>query len=511
MGRLSKESQALVDRLLDGHTAERKEVLAALPTLPDKDKETLAAFLIEHLPKEGDGWARAWSISALAAINIPDTVDDVAARLDPDVEEFEWARYWAAIGLAEMQPSDLQDHLTEALDDPHTLVRAVALRLLIENGFEDGYVEQLSAMALKSPEWEARWVACKVLRRDAGHEPLREGIEKKFISVLVDRLRDDHELMDVRHQAAMALGGMVHRWQEAIEALGEALSKKDLADWARRSCVDALAQIGKPETREHLLFALRDRDAEIRVRAAGALKGALGAPEAVSFIVEEVLRLDEPSSEYFDALRQIDSKEAANVLADHLLHPDPTIAARASRALARLGGEEAVRTLQAQRTKALEKYTELLGTADTQVMGQFNQLMGQAQRGFLMSMWMHGAIFGIGVVVLVVSLYVALSQGFETFERYVGVGAAVGSLGTLLLLFYKDPLKNIRDSVTSLVKVNVVFLGYVRQINQIDATFKQLFLASAGFGIDQMKQTVEQIQDSVRKTMEEVKAYLGSG
>jgi hypothetical protein len=177
--------------------------------------------------------------------------------------------------------------------------------------------------------------------------------------------------------------------------------------------------------------------------------------------------------------------------------------------LTKLGGEEAVRTLQAQRAKAVDTYTTLLGNADQQVMEQFNRLMVQAQRGFLLSLWMHGIIFGVGVVVLVASLYVALSQGFGTFERYVGVGTAVGSLGTLLLLFYKDPLKNIRGSVTGLVKVNVVFLGYVRQINQIDATFKQLFLASAGFGVDQMKQTVEQIQDSVRKTMEEVKSYLG--
>ena len=508
MSKLSKESQALVDKLLDGDTAERKEVLAVLPTL--SDRESVAAFLAEHLPKEPNGWARAWSISALAAINAPGTVDDVAAHLDPDTEEFEWARYWSAIGLAKMQPPDLQDHLAQAMHDPHTLVRAIALRLLIENGFENGYVEQLSAMALESPEWDARWIACKVLRRDAGHQPFRERVEKKFIPVLVDRLHDDRELMDVRYEAALALGDMVHRCQEAIDALGEALRKRDLSDWARRSCVDALAQIGKPETKEHLLFALRDRDAEIRVRAAGALKGALGASAAVSYIAEELLRLEEPPSEYFDALRQIDSKEAANVLADHLLHPDPKIATRASHALTKLGGEEAVRTLQAQRTKALDTYTELLGDADKQVMEQFNRLMEQAQRGFLMSMWMHGTIFGIGVIVLGVSLYVALSQGFETFERYVGIGAAVGSLGTLLLLFYKDPLKNIRDSVTSLVKVNVVFLGYVRQINQIDATFKQLFLASAGFGVPEMKQTVEQIQDSVRKTMEEVKAYLGS-
>jgi HEAT repeat protein len=508
MSKLSEESQALVDKLLDGGIAERKQVLAALPTLPDK--ESVASFLAARLPQEEDGWVRAWSISALAAIKTPGAADEVAKYLDPKMEEFEWARYWAAVGLAQMQPSDLESRLKRATKDPNLMVKAVALRLLIENGFENGYVEQLSTMAMESRDWYGRWAACKALRREAGHRALREGIENRFIPVLVDRLHDNHELMDVRFQAALALGDMQHKWQEAIEALGTALKKKDLSDYARRSCVDGLAQIAKPETKGHLLFTLQDRDAEIRVRAASALKNALGASGAVSFIAEELLRLEEPPSHYFDALRQIDSKEAANILADHLLHPDSQIAARASRALAKLGGEEAVRTLQAQRTKALDTYTQLLGNADQQVMEQFNRLMVQAQRGFLLSLWMHAIIFGIGVVVLIASLYVALAQGFGTFERYVGVGTAVGSLGTLLLLFYKDPLKNIRVSVTSLVKVNVVFLGYVRQINQIDATFKQMFLASAGFGIDQMKQTVEQIQDSVRRTMEEVKSYLGA-
>ena len=69
MSTLSKESQALVDTLLEGDTAERKEVLAALPILPDK--ESIAVFLIEHLPKEQDGWARAWSISNCCATTRP--------------------------------------------------------------------------------------------------------------------------------------------------------------------------------------------------------------------------------------------------------------------------------------------------------------------------------------------------------------------------------------------------------------------------------------------------------
>ncbi len=69
-------------------------------------------------------------------------------------------------------------------------------------------------------------------------------------------------------------------------------------------------------------------------------------------------------------------------------------------------------------------------------------------------------------------------------------------------------LQNLGHSVNNLVKVNVVFLGFVRQINQIDATFKQMFLSISGFGPDQMEQTVSQIQQSVEQTLEKVKAYL---
>ena len=169
--------------------------------------------------------------------------------------------------------------------------------------------------------------------------------------------------MDVRFQAALSLGNMVHKWQASIEALGRAL-KADLSDGVRRNCVDALAQINRPETKEVLLYALEDRDAEIRVRAADALSNTLGASGAVGFVVEELLRLEQPPSRHFDALRQIDSKAAASALSDRLRHPDPEIAQRASHALVKLGGEEAVRTLQAQRTKALDTYTKLLGDAD---------------------------------------------------------------------------------------------------------------------------------------------------
>ena len=285
-----------------------------------------------------------------------------------------------------------------------------------------------------------------------------------------------------------------------------------MPDWTRRNCVDLLVQICRPETKNALLFALEDDDAEIRVCVANGLKEALGRTGAVKFIVEELLEQDTPDVKcYLDALRLIDKSGAANALTEYLRHSDSKIRDRASFALVQLGGEEAVRTFQRKREEALDKYTGLLKDADENIMGQYNSLMERAQKAFSMSMWMHTIIFSVGVLILVASLYVALSEGFGTFERYAGIGAAGAGLGTLLLMFYKGPQESIKKSVTSLVEVNVVFLGFVRHINQIDATFKQMFLAFRRFGVEQMRQTVEQIQNSANKTMEEVKAYMERG
>ena len=297
------------------------------------------------------------------------------------------------------------------------------------------------------------------------------------------------------------------------------LYRIDIVDWERAARIESsvdmavakMAAINRPEIKEAMLFALEDQDAEIREQAATALKQALGASNAVEFIIPHLLREPQSSDRclrYVTALRQIDGKQAALVLSEYIVHPDPAISERASQSLTELGGEAALRTLQKQRAEAVETYTTLLGSADEKIMEQFESLMYRARVAFTMSMWMHGLVFGVGIVTLVVSLGVALRDGFETYASYVGTVGAVGSVGLLLAMFYRDPLQNIGQSVTNLIKVNVVFLGYVRQINQIDATFKQLFLATDGFSLEQMVQTVSEIEKSVDKTLAKVEMYL---
>jgi HEAT repeat protein len=505
-GGLSEEAQAVLDALFDSHKDEMRHAeLEKLSTLPPSHAANIAAAILQRLPTETDGWTRAWMVSALAVMKVPGTVGAVTAHLDALQEECEWVRFWAVIALAKMQPANLSAWLEYVSRDPHILVKAVALRLLIESGNEEA-IDALADMA-NNADLYTRWAACKVLRRQSGTKDFREAVEGRFLNALENCLLDKRLVVDVRFQAIWALADLKHKWLDAVKALTRLL-EDDIPDWVRRTCVDALAQIGKPQTKEALLIALRDADAEVRVRAAHALKAVLGETEAVGCIVDCVLYQDQYSSSCLEALRQIGQEVASQVISKNVLHPDPKVAERARKLLIQLGGEDAVRVLQRQREEALKAYSDILKSADDQIMTQFEGLIKQARLAFSMTMWMHGVIFGLGVIVLSISLYVSMAQGFATFERFVGIGTAAGSLTMLLALFYRGPLKNIGESVSNLLKVNVVFIGYMRQINQIDASFKQLFLSAGGFGTVDMRQTVDQIQDSVKETMEGVKAYL---
>lgn len=501
-----ESGQAVVERLLDsGNDATCRQALTLLMALSDEEKERAAAILIERLPREKDSRARAWGMSALAAVNAG--AGFLAAHVDPMKEPSEQVRYWALVALVQVRPSNVKEYLITASEDDSPWVRAIALRLLVDQGAE-GYADRLLSIA-NGTNWLHRTAVCRALRRQGNYyQAFPESLEAEIIPILQECLLTRNEIKDCQYQAALALGDIKHQWREAVKILSEAL-RVGLPEMVRRACVDGLAHINQPEIKDALLCALSDQDAEIRVRAADALKKALGPSAAASFIIEYLLRLDNMPAEYIDALRRIDKAAAADILLRYLSNPDLKIAANASQALAQLS-EETVRILQEQRTRTIETYTRLLGNADAKIMGQLDSLMHQTRTAFRSSIVMQWIIFTIGTVVLGICLYIALSASSQTFERHVGVGGAIISFITLLMLFYTGPLKNIRQSMTDLVKMNAVFMGYVRQINQIDATFKQLYLGPNGLEAAEMQESVKQIQNSVAQIMDDMDTYLPS-
>jgi hypothetical protein len=245
------------------------------------------------------------------------------------------------------------------------------------------------------------------------------------------------------------------------------------------------------------------------LNAADSLKQIIGPADSIGMLVQLVLNPEKKADWLVDALRHIDSDLAAKALRDAMGNPDTNVSRRANDLLTALGGQTAAQILMGERTKALEKYTNLLNNADEEVRKHFGQLMAQARASFWLSLAMHTIVFLIGVGVLIGSLVLALRDGLNTVSTWVG-GVGVGTVTVLLTTFYRNPLRNVRDSLNALMQVDVVFLGYVRQINQIDATFKHMFLEARDFGTTEMQATVQEIQAAVNKILEEIKKYIAN-
>jgi hypothetical protein len=54
----------------------------------------------------------------------------------------------------------------------------------------------------------------------------------------------------------------------------------------------------------------------------------------------------------------------------------------------------------------------------------------------------------------------------------------------------------------------VIFLGYLRQLNQIDASFKHAYMEDPNFSNAQMQETVSQIEAAIDHTLTVAKQHL---
>jgi hypothetical protein len=78
----------------------------------------------------------------------------------------------------------------------------------------------------------------------------------------------------------------------------------------------------------------------------------------------------------------------------------------------------------------------------------------------------------------------------------------------ILYDWLNGPRRNARRDLAALMNVKVIFLGFLRQLNQIDATFKHAYLEDEGFSVDQMAATVSRLRECVDSTLEAMARHL---
>lgn len=279
----------------------------------------------------------------------------------------------------------------------------------------------------------------------------------------------------------------------------------------RLEAVESLARLSHPESQGDLIFALRDDNAEVRVKASKALKSLL-KEEAVSTVIQFALRegIEETWLNYLtEALRLIDSDRiiSTQILSKELGGDDQRRAKLAEQILLELGGWAAVQKISQRRT-TLETLDKLLEQSEKTIKDTFSDTITQARRNFYFAMGVNIIIVIVGLFLISLSI-MQLIQMPEKIETWIIPGAG-GLFGILITMFFKNPRQNAREDLTALMNVNVIFLGFLRRVNQIDATFKHAFIESLSFGTHDMDQTLKQIDDAVVQTLKMADEYLRS-
>ncbi len=131
--------------------------------------------------------------------------------------------------------------------------------------------------------------------------------------------------------------------------------------------------------------------------------------------------------------------------------------------------------------------------------------MSQTRFTYYFAMTVNGAIFFAGFVMLFLGIW-ELAGPEPQWQAFVGAGG--GLSGVLLNNWLNGPRRHARHDLVALVNVKVVFLGFLRCMNQIDATFKHMYLEAPNFTIADMDSTVSRIRECVAHTLTSMGRHL---
>jgi HEAT repeat protein len=562
----------ILNTLKYGTDGERqKVVLETVPKLHNKQsaRDEFILLLNYTTKEDAQGWdswenpgseVRGWAATALVLLcGTTDEIARTAVRHRLEKEEDPLPRYWMLDALYRMSDrkeiesvvrgiaEDYSKKTDQDQDDPfedtwsqNHRAGPLALAILAVWGDREA-IENLEGK-LKSQNFELMWAVCRALAMVSCRE---------MLSPLQYVAEDQRTWPDIRNKSVKAIS--LIESPAATQVLGRLLAnsrdpilKESIIEGLEhlgqsRLVRDMMKQLGETNkdsysVADSLMVALMDNNAQIRRRAAEALhkvmvdlkdveegleesyKKALNqaripaAEKVVGELVRERTDLKEGIPLLVDALRAIDpdGEAAATVLTRYLNSDDLSVKQRAEHALKLVGGEKAVQTLMGQKSEVLKAYNDLLAKADEPIQELFKETMRQAQRSFSTSQGMSVTIFIIGVGVLIAGLYVAFTAGQDGIQRIFGAGTSlVGVIAVLLDLLFRDPHKRVQEATSVLLRIKVIFLGYVRQIHQVDATFKHEFIEGGKeFGISEVKDTVKQITDVMNNTMNMIDLHL---
>ncbi len=283
------------------------------------------------------------------------------------------------------------------------------------------------------------------------------------------------------------------------KAAGQLLAKK--ADW-------------RAKTRQLLEILHAGRQTRADIDSAALVAAIQPAPEEMAanpyllpdFLIEQAAKVqDERLTALLAGLIVAAAGGSMRLAAERIetVQQNSQLPAEALRPLrVEVGGSKALNPILRQLEENLEKnFQAPIAELNQRTRLIWRQTIIIAQTGFILRALMSIILFAIGAY-LVVDSYSQFTAGNLNLEQYAGPGVSfVTGLGTMLLMVFKSPLREIRRAVNDVGVATAVFIAYVHRILQISHTFSYYYLQQE-INLERLKEAGDLIEDTMRDTVD---------
>ncbi len=168
-----------------------------------------------------------------------------------------------------------------------------------------------------------------------------------------------------------------------------------------------------------------------------------------------------------------------------------------------LSGQPNEALQQTQRLLAWSAYQESLRASDRIIIEQVQTAIGNLRT----ALWVKAGTYLLQLGIIGAAFFISSQYAIVSPVNNSASLIALVSLALFGLLLYRNPLQSVNRTFIDLARVQIILQGYQRQINQIDATFKQALLENQ---IDQEAQAkfLNQIQHIIDANVESLLQFI---
>lgn len=163
---------------------------------------------------------------------------------------------------------------------------------------------------------------------------------------------------------------------------------------------------------------------------------------------------------------------------------------------------------QYEKFRALESYSRSLQREDANSIQYFQEIIKQIRHSYLLNNWLYVTTYILAVSSIGFGLYLLIANQAIQNSQTIGVLILAAGTITIITLSRRDPAKNIRILINNLAKLNITYLGYIRQIQQADIVFIDMVMGSTKFGPKEAENALKQVQDIVDQALDGINQIL---